>query len=154
MTSKAANSAVNGALEDRRMTASQDDFSVPSTTATEPENEERIEEMAAAKIEGLGISNTTVDPLFSQTKRSSDDLVASINGTPSPKATKGDQWASGDDSIASTDEGQVHDDSRPATPPPKKERVASEITPSPHRIPKYKIALAANILSPSRVASS
>lgn len=158
-TSKAADSTVSEVPEGGRMAAPQDDFSIPSATATNPENEEQQEENAAAKAEGLGITNTTVDPsLFSQTKRSSDDLVASANGTPSPEAMKTEQWTNGEDSMMSKESATSDKNSPPATPSPPQRRKESPSgagsTPSPHRIPKYKIALAANILSPSRTASS
>ena len=154
MTSKAATSAVNGALGGGKTadsSGSLDDFSIPSTMSTEPENQERQDEAAAAKIEGLGISNTSMDanvvpPSFAQTKRSSDDLVAaSLNGTPSPNASKTGLSMNGDDS---------HDMTPPVTPSPASRKKAtkdeSDVTPSPHRIPKYKIALTSSLLSPSR----
>lgn len=153
MTSKAANSAVNGALEGGKSidgSGSLDDFSLMSSTSTDPDNESKRNEAIEAKIEGLGISSSTVDPsLFSQTKKSSDDLVASINGTPSPNALRNsDSTADGSDTT-----------SPPATPSPQPRNQNnvtdnSENTPSPHRIPKYKIALASHILSPARTPSS
>ncbi|KAJ4353587.1 uncharacterized protein N0V89_005317 [Didymosphaeria variabile] len=153
MTLKAATTAVNGALEGGKA-VTKDDFSVPSTVSTQPHNEERLEEAAAAKMEGLGIANSTVEQhsLFTQTKRSSDDLVASMNDTPSPQAR---EWTNGDDVEDVTANGVPIE---PITPSPASRKaqtngVMSENTPSPHRIAKYKIALASHILSPSRVIS-
>ncbi|KAL1608013.1 hypothetical protein SLS60_002952 [Paraconiothyrium brasiliense] len=150
MTLKAATTAVNGALGGSKA-VTKDDFSVPSTVSTEPHNEERLEEAAVAKMEGLGIANSTVEQhsLFTQTKRSSDDLVASINDTPSPQAK---EWTNGED-VATN--GVPNE---PITPSPASRKaqtngVMSDNTPSPHRIPKYKIALASHILSPSRAVS-
>ncbi|KAF2262178.1 hypothetical protein CC78DRAFT_535058 [Lojkania enalia] len=150
MTSKAANTAVSGALEGTRTAqtlGSFDDFSVPSMTSSNPENGALQQEVAAAKIESLGISNSTVDTglvdpnSFAQTKGSSDDLVAgSTHGTPSPRAMRED-----DTSVPLT----------PSPQPRKKEpRDGSESTLSPQRIPKYKIALTSDILSPSRTPTS
>ncbi|KAF2472810.1 uncharacterized protein BDR25DRAFT_312707 [Lindgomyces ingoldianus] len=162
LTSKAATTAVNGALDGgRKIEETQDDFSVPSATSTEPGNETRKEgeEAAAARVKGLGTVNSTVDPMFSQTKRSSDDLVADASATPSPNMVRPDRSPKSDE----------QEQSLPLTPsPPERKRVstdesestglsskkevdeASNTTPSPHRIPMYKIALASNILSPSR----
>lgn len=157
MTSKAATTAVNGALEGARTidgSGSLDDFSLISSTSTDPDNAAKQTEAMAAKLEGLGISHSTIDSMsFSQTKRSSDDLVASMNQTPSPNALKS---------------GNGHDDqdiSAPSTPSPQSrnknkstDKLADsenpENTPSPHRIPKYKIALTSNILSAARKAST
>lgn len=151
MTLKAATMAVNGALGGGKA-ATKDDFSLPSAVSTEPDNEAQAEETAAAKIEGLGIANTTVEQrsLFSQTKRSSDDLVASsINDTPSPQPK---EWTNGGHKATN---GVP---SEPFTPSPASRKartngVRSENTPSPHRIPNYKIALTSNILSPQRAVS-
>jgi hypothetical protein len=185
MTSKAATSAVNGALEVGRApqtnisnSGSFDDFSLLSSTMTDPDSALLNGEAAAAKLEGLGIANGSVDPsFFSQTKRSSDDLVAasSTMGTPSPHMFRNDESPSMDD----------HGDrSPPATPSPHPRNrpdsttpVAGKLdapadttptgksplpdepdstkkTPSPYRIPKYKIALASNISSPARKQTS
>lgn len=154
LTSKAAISAVNGALEGGKE-GPKDDFSVPSSVSTEPHNEERREAAVAAKMEGLGIANSTVEQrsLFSQTKRSSDDLVASMTGTPSPQAK---EWTNGEGDMANGIPNA------PTTPSPAPRRTkttdevvhVSENTPSPHRIPKYKIALTSNILSSSLVPSA
>ncbi|KAF2675600.1 hypothetical protein K458DRAFT_411110 [Lentithecium fluviatile CBS 122367] len=153
LTAKAATSAVNGVLEGGKTVESLDDFSIPASTSTEPDNVAQQEEAAAAKIEGLGIANSTVDPMFSQTKRSSDELAASVTTTPSPNALNDEQWTNRIDSMMISSA-----DSLPATPSPaqrKKEVTSgSESTPSPQRIPKYKIALAANILAPHRTVST
>ncbi|KAF2732920.1 hypothetical protein EJ04DRAFT_513566 [Polyplosphaeria fusca] len=161
MTSKAATTAVNGVLEEGKTTkdvGSLDDFSVPSAVSTQPDNEERLQEAAAAKIEGLGISNSSIEepienpPHFAQTKRSSDDLVAasSTTGTPSPKAFR--------TSESVMDDNDDESESMPATPTPparvKDTKMDAESTPSPHRIPKYKIALASHMLSPSTTPRS
>ncbi|KAF1965813.1 hypothetical protein BU23DRAFT_560777 [Bimuria novae-zelandiae CBS 107.79] len=155
MTSKAANTAVNGALEGGK-SGPKDDFSIPSAISTDPHNEAQVQEVAAAEMEGLGLANSTVEQrsLFTQTKRSSDDLVASLTGTPSPQAK---EWTNGEDKVDGMVNGEVP--APPATPSPAPRRpqlngTMSESTPSPHRVAKYKIALAANILSPSRVVSN
>ncbi|KAF9730836.1 hypothetical protein PMIN01_10794 [Paraphaeosphaeria minitans] len=152
MTLKAATTAVNGALGGGEA-ATKDVFSIPSAVSTQPGNEAQAEEAVAAKTEGLGIANSTVEQrsLFSQTKRSSDDLVAQLNDTPSPQHQG---WTNGDykpiNSIPS----------EPITPSPASRKATingvmseSTNTPSPHRIPKYKIALASHILSPQRAVS-
>ncbi|KAF2639431.1 hypothetical protein P280DRAFT_402545 [Massarina eburnea CBS 473.64] len=168
MSSKDATSAVNGALEEgKKVGDSLDDFSIPSTMATEPNNEERKEEALAAKIESLGIASssvivdpslppTKVHPSFSQTKKSSDDLVVEQSRTPSPRVKK---RANSDDPVAAT----VSIPSRngtPATTPSRAQRkkelftVTAMNTSSPQRIPKYKIVLNSNILSPSKTAAA
>lgn len=78
--------AVNGTPENGTIVESQDDFSIPGTTAMEPENEEQQLEVAAAKLEGLGIANgnTIMSPSFAQTKRSSDELVAASSTASTP----------------------------------------------------------------------
>lgn len=66
---------------------SQDDFSIPSTTASDSKNEGQDLAMMAAKAEGLGIAHaTTMSPSFSQTKMSSDDLVAAASSTGTPES--------------------------------------------------------------------
>lgn len=152
MTLKAATTAVNGALEGAKSLI-KDDFSIPSAVSTEPDNEALAEVVIAAKIEGLGIANSTVEQrsLFSQTKRSSDDLVAQLNDTPSPQAN----WWSNGDWKSSNGIPSV-----PITPSPASRKASSngamseiQDRPSPHRIPKYKLALASHILSPQRAVS-
>lgn len=154
MTTKAATSAVSGASGGgKTVEESQDDFNVPSSTATEPDNGDLARQNAGARMEGLGISNTTMDPSlfsseeFSQTKDSSDDLVAdaSITGTPSPRRLSG----------GNEDMNGYNPPTTPSPVPQKKEpKGVEEATPSPHRIPKYKIALASHLLSPSRTPVS
>jgi hypothetical protein len=115
ITTKAATSKLNGALEGRRTvegSGSLDDFSLLSSTVSEPGNEAQRQEVIAAKLEGLGISNSSGTHgdhtlLFSQTKRSSDDLVASLNDTPSPNALR-----------AGASSSEKSDTSPLATPPP------------------------------------
>jgi hypothetical protein len=165
---KAATAAVTGALEGKA--ATKDDFSVPSTVSTEPHSEEQADVVAAAKIEGLGLANSTYEQgsMFSQSRNSSDDLVASLTDyTPSPEAQ---QWTNGDDK---TSNGVPSEPVTPSpasrkaptngampeyTPSPSRRtptnRTLSENLPSPHRIPKYKFALASTILSSSRAVSS
>ncbi|PVH93863.1 hypothetical protein DM02DRAFT_211373 [Periconia macrospinosa] len=161
ITSRSATSAVNGALEEGKSVESLDDFSIPSSILTEPDNAEGKKEAVASKTEGLGVASSIIDPSFSQTKRSSDDLVAAMStqGTPSPQAHKSEQWTDGDDSMISNVSIPPSNGSPPATPsPPQRQSTsatpalatpatASKDTPSPHRIPKYKIALSKNILS-------
>ncbi|KAF2014144.1 hypothetical protein BU24DRAFT_423177 [Aaosphaeria arxii CBS 175.79] len=151
VTSKTATDAVNGVLQRKSSNSPHDDFSVPSTTSTGTNGGQSNDEILVAKMEGLGISSASVDEaLFSQTKDSSDDLVAaasSINGTPSPKTSKSD---------ASTIRGDFG--SPPGTPsPPSRKQTqngGADAASSPHRIPKYKIALASNLLSSPRKAVS
>jgi hypothetical protein len=153
MTAKAATSAVNGVLDGGKATESFDDFSIPATTSTEPNNTEQHEEAAAARLEGLGIANSMVDSMFSQTKRSSDELAASVTATPSPHSSRDEDWDNDVDCVMMSGI-----DSLPATPSPaqkeKKVHGVTENTPSPRRIPTYKIALAANILSTHRTVST
>ncbi|KAF2004748.1 hypothetical protein P154DRAFT_571951 [Amniculicola lignicola CBS 123094] len=154
MSSRAVTSAVNGALQGgTALDISQDDFSVPSSTSTlTEENGTAGDEATAARMEGFGISTSTVDSsLFSQTKRSSDDLAASVTGSPSPQTVR---------STGSIQEEPDEERSPPATPSPQ-QRIknmtngsVSNGSPSPRRIPKYKIALASSILSPGRSVSA
>jgi hypothetical protein len=136
-------SGINGALESKKSVDSVDDFSLESTTVSDPQNMALRTEAAMAKLEGLGISTASLDPaLFSQTKKSSDDLVA--NATPSPYALGNGKTAMG-----------MHEQSPPPSPSPQPRRrdtpMEEEVrnTSSPYRIPKYKIALASHILSPA-----
>ncbi|KAH7385258.1 hypothetical protein DE146DRAFT_621966 [Phaeosphaeria sp. MPI-PUGE-AT-0046c] len=92
-----------------------DDFSIPSSTATEPDNVQRQREMVAANMEGLGFANAhNMSPHFAQTKRSSDELVSTASSTGSPESrTNGDvQWTTGEGSTPSA----VSKDSPPSTP--------------------------------------
>ncbi|KAH7359822.1 hypothetical protein BKA66DRAFT_573931 [Pyrenochaeta sp. MPI-SDFR-AT-0127] len=193
-----ADFSVTGTPEDGIPSETQDDFSVPSATNTQPNNEEPLMEVAAAKIEGLGISdsNVTTSPSFSQTKRSSDELVAasSTASTPANLSTKAEDWSKGEISTPSA-ASKDSPPSTPETPTPQQRRrdtlIETESTPthstsskdashtpqaqseekslngaisktkpssnnipSPHRIPKYKIALASNLLSPARTGAA
>ncbi|KAF2027103.1 hypothetical protein EK21DRAFT_72791 [Setomelanomma holmii] len=202
----------NGQLNGDAVQGSQDDFSVPSSTNT---------------TLGLGIMHANiVSPSFSQTKRSSDELVAtaSSTGTPEPKTFRDEPWTNGNGATPSA----VSKDSPPSTPdtptPPQRKKETPEETqdsfhsamselpqssmsnehrsdtpveavdlpsavtpkpktaenketptkgptepngtptaapsakktrqqgksPSPHRIPKYKVALASNLLTPAK----
>ncbi|OAL47703.1 hypothetical protein IQ07DRAFT_682495 [Pyrenochaeta sp. DS3sAY3a] len=182
-------------LEDSPVAAeTQDDFSIPSTTNTEPDNEERKNEATAAKIEGLGISNVSnvTSPFFSQTKRSSDELVAASSTTSTPaKRTLEIVESSGDDDNTPSAMRKENSPPTPDTPTPRDRRketksapkepktnsaqdrdtskVLPEVkdslsngtprsqtknTPSPHRIPKYKIALTSSMLSPARTGTA
>jgi len=169
MTAKAATSAVNGVLEETKSTESLDDFSIPASTSTEPNNMVQQEEADAAKIEGLGIANSTVDTMFSQTKRSSDELAASVTETPSPNTMSNEHRTNGVHSMmmmsgtnsppatpSPAQRGRKVTDGSENTPTQKESKVTngSENTPSPRRIPTYKIALAAHILSPHRTVST
>lgn len=218
----ASNNVVNGGS----IYESHDDFSIPSTTATELDDTEQQRESVAAKLEGLGIVNGNVmSPSFAQTKRSSDELVAAASSTCSPesKMHEDEQWTNGEASTPSA-ESKDSPPSTPDTPTPQqrkkdsftdghetpttvpvqdqksikpqprrdshaeaeksstkgtlseetgtdseatpiKKNIVSEDEPKsntsakmskasntsgPHHIPKYKIALAANLLSPAR----
>lgn len=103
---KASDLVVNGAQRPVKTDSPHDDFSIPSTTATEPDNLSQQQLTAAAKIEGLGIS--ALSPMlsslsphdFSQTKGSSDDLIANMSettGSPSPMLFKHAAWTYKDD---------------------------------------------------------
>lgn len=99
LTTKAATLAVNGALQDSRISdmsnsESVDDFSLPSSIATHSELAALQTTVPRSQPEGLGISTEELDgSYFSQTKGSSDDLVASgsvssVNATPSPSTLR------------------------------------------------------------------
>jgi hypothetical protein len=176
--------AVNG--NSRITTISEthhDDFSIPSTTATETNNLQEYNQAMAAKLEGLGFSHAHIvtSPSFSQTKRSSDDLVAasSTASTPANLNLVLEGGANGERVTpqASKDSPPL----TPDTPTPHQRRKdtliddgtptkdTSEIAkvevnqalqngvktiPTPDRIPKYRIALASNFLSPARSSPS
>ncbi|KAH6629436.1 hypothetical protein C7974DRAFT_186295 [Boeremia exigua] len=101
--SKVEGVVLNGAHKSKETTESHDDFDIPSATATEPDDYERQEIAAAAKVEGLGISSfgTMISPSdFSQTRASSDDLIANASettGSPSPRVIGLEAWNNGDD---------------------------------------------------------
>lgn len=124
--SKAQGPVVNHAEEHGRITGSHDDFEIPSATATEPNNIERQQTAAAARIEGLGISSlsTMMSPNdFSQTKRSSDDLIANASettGSPSPQIMKLGAWTNGDDTTPTT--SKPTSPVTPDTPTPSQRR--------------------------------
>lgn len=117
---------LNGAQEHARMTESHDDFYIPSAIATEPDNVERQETAMAAKIEGLGISSlsTILSPNdFSQTKHSSDDLIANASettGSPSPMMMQHADWNNGDDTTPTT--SKPTSPTTPDTPTPPQRR--------------------------------
>jgi hypothetical protein len=75
----------NGAVNSGAVYGAHDDFSIPSTTATEPENVEQQREAAVAKLEVPG-NGQTMSPHFAQTKGSSDDLVSAASSTVSTPA--------------------------------------------------------------------
>ncbi|KAJ4357030.1 hypothetical protein N0V95_002836 [Ascochyta clinopodiicola] len=127
--SKAEGLVVNGAQEYGRTTESHDDFDIPSATATELDNVEKQETAAIAKIEGLGISSlsTMMSPNeFSQTKRSSDDLIANASettGSPSPRIMRHEAWTNGDDTTPTA--SKPTSPITPDTPTPPQRRTDS-----------------------------
>jgi hypothetical protein len=116
--------AINGASNGDTINKAHDDFSIPSTTATEPDNVERRQVTDTAKIEGLGIENV-ISPSFAQTKRSSDELVATASsmGTPDSRGLGDEPWTNGETtpSAASRDSAP----STPDTPTPQQRRKES-----------------------------
>lgn len=66
--------------------STRDDFSVPSATTTLLSETEHRTPVPVGRVEGLGISKTTTlgSPHFSQTKHSSDDLVAASSTDSTP----------------------------------------------------------------------
>ena len=124
--SKASSLVVNGAQRPAKPSSPHDDFSIPSTTATEPDNLPQQQLTAAAKIEGLGIS--ALSPMmpsmsphdFSQTKGSSDDLIANMSettGSPSPMLFKHAAWTYKDDTTPTGSKvGSPASPSTPTTP--------------------------------------
>ncbi|ORY16833.1 hypothetical protein BCR34DRAFT_475953 [Clohesyomyces aquaticus] len=154
MSSKAATTVVNGVLGGGRSVGeTRDDFSIPSATSTEPENEARKEEAAAARLEGLGLANNMIDSMFSQTKRSSDDLVAEASTTTSPDLVRDE--VNPPSTPSPPERKKPSDDSGSTTPSSMKKALneTPDTTPSPRQIPKYKIALAGSLLSPRRQTS-
>lgn len=115
-----------------------------------------MEHLAAAKINGVGIANRSVEGRtgFTQTKRSSDEIVEMM-GTPSPGGNNDGKKDGGEpgtpsraprrkdggegDGVMGGEGGRVEGEGK-----------VEEVKASPRRIPKYKIALAANVLSPRR----
>lgn len=136
-TSTAEGVVVNGAHAHGKTTESHDDFSLPSATATEPDNIERQHTAAAAKIEGLGISPFT--PLlaptdFSQTAGSSDDLIANASettGSPSPLITKHASWTNGNDTTPTP--SKPTSPTTPDTPTPPQQRRSDSIMDIPQQ---------------------
>lgn len=133
-----ANTATQAAIQGDPIVEAHDDFSIPSTTATEPDNAARQRDMAAANMEGLGIANAhTMSPHFAQTKRSSDELVSTASSTGSPESrTNGDvQWTNGQGSTPSA----ASKDSPPSTPdtptPQQREKNVSAQTNGVHNSP-------------------
>ncbi|KAF1912839.1 hypothetical protein BDU57DRAFT_521402 [Ampelomyces quisqualis] len=211
--SRTSGPAING-IHDQTIREAHDDFSIPSTTATEPDNADRQRDPAVAHADGLEIGGTHfMSPSFSQTKRSSDELVAAASSTGSPESrVQDDPWtngkmntpsaASGDsppptpdtpmpqqsktelphhvndasvDASSLTPTGGSHEQDKPgqqsaskeATPTrqkqlsadtPKSNTSAKTInaphTCSPHRVLKYKIALAPNLVPPARTGTA
>ena len=185
LTSKAATSAVTGALDEGKIAESLDDFSIPSSTSTKPgtvlpsairspimisaengtltpiEDGALNDEVAAQEFDGLQTPNGVVDSaLFSQTRLSSDDLVASMSDTPSPRYLFRNKSPPTTPSPLPPPPKmkELKDSSADASPPhPPESNETNEDwgnSPSPRRIPKYKVALAANILSPSRTVTA
>ncbi|RYN32088.1 hypothetical protein AA0112_g6263 [Alternaria arborescens] len=175
---------MNGNSQISTIPEMHDDFSIPSTTATETNDLQEYNQAMAAKMEGFGFSHAhiTTSPSFSQTKRSSDDLVAasSTASTPANLNLVSEAWTNGERITP-----QPSKDSPPLTPDtptPNQRRKDSTIedestptknasesakaevadrpqngvktTPTPDRIPKYRIALTSNFLSPARSTTS
>ncbi|RAR02377.1 btb poz-like protein [Stemphylium lycopersici] len=90
---------VNGASQIVTIPETQDDFGLPSTTATETNDLQKHENVLASKIEGYGLFNAPVtsSSSFAQTKRSSDELVAasSTASTPADLHLITGQWTNG-----------------------------------------------------------
>jgi hypothetical protein len=94
----------------------QDDFSIPSTTATQTNDLQQPDEAMAAKIEGFGLSHAHIEtsPSFAQTMRSSDELVAasSTASTPANLTLMTEEWTNSDRDTPQT----ATKDSPPTTP--------------------------------------
>lgn len=106
---------INGSTRGAATLDAHDDFGIPSTTATEPSNEDRQRELAAANMQGLGIANAhAMSPHFAQTKQSSDELVstASSSGSPESRTNGGVHWTTGQGSTPAA----APKDSPPSTP--------------------------------------
>ncbi|KAI4924014.1 hypothetical protein J4E85_008173 [Alternaria conjuncta] len=167
-----------------------DDFSIPSTTATETNNLQEYNQAMATKLEGFGFPHAHIitSPHFSQTKRSSDDLVAASSTASTPAnlnlvlegGTNGERvtpQASKDSPPLTPDtptpqqrrkDSTIETESTPtkvtsdsakaeiADPPLNgvKKNSTPTPTPTPDRIPKYRIALSSNFLSPARGSPS
>jgi hypothetical protein len=129
-TSRAATSAVNGALDSSKsFTESIDESSLPSAVSTEPDHGfgSFLREGSSGDlgVESFGSS------FFAETKTSSDDCAVETGATPktdaSGSARRGD--------AGSREDKQVGTD-RSSTPTPRDDDV-----------PKYKIALASSLLA-------
>lgn len=166
LTTRAATLAMTGALQDSRglnsSTGSPDDLSLVSATSTFLTNSENSSSALGMRSDGAGISNTSdsydFGPFFSQTKGSSDDLVAasSTNGTP-----EAERMRTGD---------VILEESEPSTttspcPQPKSIPAAASVNSSAKNdqmsnktgkdhVPRYKIALASHIMSPPTRSSA
>lgn len=106
---------VTVAQREESASKTQDDFSIPSATATIPDDEERHSQLTTARMEGYGILHTNItSPSFAQTKGSSDELVAaaSSTGTPESRISKDEHWTNGMGSTPSA----VSKNSPPSTP--------------------------------------
>jgi hypothetical protein len=110
---RSSSSAMNG-VHDQTIHEAHDDFSIPSTTATEPDNADQQREAVAAHAQGFGIASTHfMSPSFAQTKRSSDELVAAASSTGSPESRVHEEpWTHGEASTPSA----ASKDSPPSTP--------------------------------------
>ncbi|KAF1936725.1 hypothetical protein EJ02DRAFT_358485 [Clathrospora elynae] len=114
----------NGAFHIGTILETQDDFSIPSTTATEPQSQQECDAAIAAKLERLRISHASLvmSPSFSQTKRSSDELVAASSTASTPAnlmPTEG--WTDGEISTP-LDTSKDSPPSTPDTPTPLQRR--------------------------------
>ena len=151
--SKAEGVVVNGAQGYGKTTESHDDFAIPSATATEPNNIERQETAVTAKIEGLGISPLTLlnSPNdFSQTKHSSDDLIANASettGSPSPMIMTHGAWTNGDDTTPTG--SKPASPTTPDTPTPPQRRSDSIMD-----VPKPRNAKESNEITSEEVGKT
>lgn len=145
VTARNVEPATNGASSGETIHEAHDDFSIPSTTTTVPDDAERQREATTAKLEGLGIVQSTVmSPSFAQTKQSSDELIAAASSTGSPawQQHADGHWTNGD---TSTPSGASKDSppSTPDTPTPQQRRkevstntrdaTTGHGSPTPHR---------------------
>ncbi len=109
-------SSIDGMLlESGTMSESQDDFSIPSTITSQVLDSEQRAEVAADRMEGFGISSG-MSPSFSQTKRSSDELVAasSTSSTPANRNAQSESWSNSNDETSTP--SAASKDSPPSTP--------------------------------------
>jgi hypothetical protein len=134
-TARKLSATSNGLANSGTIYESHDDFSIPSTTATEPDNVEQHNESISAKLEGPGlVSSTFMSPSFAQTKRSSDELVAAASSTGSPESRlhEVEHWTNGD---ASTPSAASKDSppSTPDTPTPQQRRTVPTANAAEHQ---------------------